>query len=481
MATPKRLIGRYELADLVAESPGTTLWRASDPVLNRAVAVRLIAASDPRREELRATARAAAIVDDRRIVHVLDVIDTPDGGLAVVTEWITGRNLAEVARELVTAEAATEICLDVARALQSAHKAGIAHGRILPSSVIICDTGPRIRGLGIDAVLFGIWPEVAPARADLHGVGAVLHAMLTGRWPGEVPGQREPGEVDGLPVSSTSAGMRLTPARLVAGVPRLLDEFVACSLVDAAPPRGRNAYPDLATAIAALSVAVRTTRPSPPLPQRTVHPHQRSRRLGAMALALVGSVLLAGVGWLLMATGPAASKQVASPGNGRAVLFAPVVTKIAVPTVSAAGNTLPIVGISEFNPFGHSAESTDPVTRAVDADPASAWHTATYVTTTLDGKAGVGLLLDLGISRSVSAVDLVLVGNGTDLQLLASTSIPTDPSTMNLVLKVAGAGAQIELRAPTPVTARYLVVWLTKLPVAAQGYGGGIAEIAVHG
>ena len=480
MAVAQRLIGRYELVDLVAESPGTKLWRAHDPVLNRAVAIRLVGAKDPRREELRQTARAAAIVDDRRIVHVLDVIDTADGGLAVVTEWISGRNLAEVAAKPISADQAAEIAIEMARALQSAHQAGIAHGRILPSSVIICDTGPRLRGLGIDAVLFGVTPEVDSRRADIHGVGAILHAALTGKWPASPPPDLGGDDVDGLPVSPLAGGRRLTPARLVAGVPRLLDEAVACSLVDAAPPRGRETFPDLAAVIAALSVAVRAARPIVAVPERVIGPRQRARQLTGVVIALLGAVALAGIGWAIMSTGPAATTANTKPSD-RSILFAPVVTKLPVPSSSAVGTSLPIVAISEFNPFGTATESNDPPTLAADGNPVSAWRTAKYKTATLDGKPGVGLLIDLGTPRPVSSVTFILVGNGTDLELRGGNFAPTNPAQFALILKVTGAGQQIELRAPSPVTVRYLLVWLTKLPVGDQGYVGGVAEVSVHG
>lgn len=476
--TGDRLIGRYNLTDLVAESPGTALWRAADPVLNRTVAIRLVSANDPRLAQLRLTARAAAVVDDRRIVHVLDVIDTPDGGLAVVTEWISGRNLAELVAEPLAPDAAAELALEVAEALASAHECGIAHGRILPSSVIICDTGPRVRGLGIDAVLFGVHPGPDPRRADIHGVGAVLQAALTGRWAGPLPEGWN--DADGLLESPISGGRRLTPARLVAGVPRALDEFVARSLIDGTPPRGRTSFADLEVCVAALAEAARSARPAAPLPRREISAHQKRNRYLAIGAGFLAAVVLAGVGLAVLSFGAPASTTRAN-ANSKSILFAPVVKTVPTPTTSAVGNNIPVVGITEFNPFGTGSESTDPVTLAIDGDPVSAWHTATYKTAKLDGKPGVGLILDLGAPRPVSGVSLLLVGNGTDVELRGGNSIPADPNGMELILKVSGAGQQINLRAPSPATVRYLLVWLTKLPVSGSGYQGGIAEITVQG
>ena len=83
----ERHVGRYVLEDLVAENVNTSLWRAQDPALQRAVGARLIPADDPRVEGLRAAAVAASAVQDRRIVPVLDVVESGDH-VAVITEWI---------------------------------------------------------------------------------------------------------------------------------------------------------------------------------------------------------------------------------------------------------------------------------------------------------------------------------------------------------------------------------------------------------
>ena len=76
-------LGRYQLHDLVTQDPGLEghadvfLWRGYDEILDRSVAVRILDADDPRCAAVLGAAQAAARVDDRRLLRVLDVISLP--------------------------------------------------------------------------------------------------------------------------------------------------------------------------------------------------------------------------------------------------------------------------------------------------------------------------------------------------------------------------------------------------------------------
>jgi hypothetical protein len=96
-------------------------------------------------------------------------------------------------------------------------------------------------------------------------------------------------------------------------------------------------------------------------------------------------------------------------------------------------------------------------------------------------KSGVGLVLDLGVSHSVSEVDLTTVGSPTSVSVYVSATNPE-----NLVGLTAAATAEVTSTHATvdldqPQTGRYVVVWLTKLPAVAGGFRGGIAEAVVKG
>jgi putative peptidoglycan lipid II flippase len=153
-----------------------------------------------------------------------------------------------------------------------------------------------------------------------------------------------------------------------------------------------------------------------------------------------------------------------------------------VPATSSGDQVLPIVSVTDFDPFGNSKqENPQLVPLAVDSDPATAWLTVHYKAADMSGKPGVGLLVDLGAPRPVSAVALRLVGNGTDLALLATDDPTAKIDTFTSMAQVTGAGQSLTLRVPRPVTTRYVVVWLTSLPSADGSYQGGIADLHVLG
>jgi serine/threonine kinase PknH len=81
----------------------------------------------------------------------------------------------------------------------------------------------------------------------------------------------------------------------------------------------------------------------------------------------------------------------------------------------------------------------------------------------------------------VSEVDLATVGSPTSVSIYVSASDP-----QNLVgLDVAGSaqitGTHGTVSLDQPVTGRYVVVWLTRLPPVSGGFRGGIADAVVKG
>jgi putative peptidoglycan lipid II flippase len=154
----------------------------------------------------------------------------------------------------------------------------------------------------------------------------------------------------------------------------------------------------------------------------------------------------------------------------------------ALPTASGGEKVFPIVSATDFDPFGNNKqENPDLVPLALDNNPATAWTTVHYKAADMSGKGGVGLLLDLGAPRPVSAVTLRLVGNGTDLAILATDNPTKKVTTFTSMAEVTGAGNTLTLRVPKPVTTRYVVVWLTNLPAADGSYQGGVADVRVLG
>jgi hypothetical protein len=146
------------------------------------------------------------------------------------------------------------------------------------------------------------------------------------------------------------------------------------------------------------------------------------------------------------------------------------------------------VTVTSFDPDDQSGgppvENPDQVSLVTDGDPTTAWTTETYQ----DGpplapyKRGLGLLLDLGRERPVSSVDITLDGGDHDLTLFAApgaSAAPTDITGLTRVAREAGVQGRVRVR-PTDLTTRWLVVWLTALPVSGPGYQGQVGEVVVR-
>ncbi len=468
-AGPNRQIGRFTLDDLVEERYGAQIWRAVDSTLNREVALWLVSADPQLAADLDAATRIAATVDDRRILRTLDVFKSDDL-LVIVTEWSGGEVLAHHLTAPLPAAEAARIAYEVAGAIESAHAKGIAHGRLRPANVLVGDDGEvRVSGLGIDAVLAGIDPVAGddPVAADLNGIGSILYACLTARWP--------EGDADGVPGAPDVGGHVPPPSRLLADVPESLDAFTARTVMPIDPPRDRPRLDSAGQAREYLGASLTDLTGE----RRTLGgtTSERSNLLPRIAggIAVILLVLgLAWAGWQLL-TSETDSTATAEP------------TPAASPSAEASASEPPeapkptryrILNGTDFDPLGNGEENPDRVPFAFDGDKNTAWRTVTYYNKSLD-KPGVGLLLDLGAPRTIGAVSLDLVGNGTDLQVLTSNEPGDNPQDYDLMAQATEAGEKVRLKSAEPTSARYVLVWMTDLPQVDGGWRGGIREVRV--
>ena len=146
---------------------------------------------------------------------------------------------------------------------------------------------------------------------------------------------------------------------------------------------------------------------------------------------------------------------------------------------AVAGEIL-VVNAQDFDPYGPDKEEMpDSVPAAIDAKGDSAWMTDTYSAPNLDGKKGVGLLLDLGTAQPVSAVRLELVGAGSSVQVRIASEILPKPKNWTLLAEAQAIGTAIDLRAPRPIVGRYVLIWFTQLPPNEGAYQGGVRDVTV--
>ena len=474
------LLGRYRLVDRVGDTAGTTVWRSYDERLRRPVGLRLVARDSEVAAKLRTAAVDASRVTDRRAVPVLDICDDDDHDLlVVVTEWISGTAFGDYlgarrGEPLPPREAAT-LALEVARCLAAAEDAGVTHAHLRPNAVMITDSGEvRVRGLGVDQALHGVEPADLDARlADVHAAGAVLFAGLPGRWPGSTAVEHLPG------VPSMGGDRTPWPSRVVADVPADLDAICARALQSTHAPKGLGHFTDVTQVAEALTASL-VTAPHEPAPARGWG-RGVLRTVGVLVVVLA-AVGLVGLGVRLV-LGLGGTPLTVARSTVTSLSPSPSAATATAAAPSAGEQVLPIVSVVDYDPYGNDKhENPQEAPLAVDTNPATAWHTVRYKSPDLGGgKPGVGLLVDLGAPRPVDAVVLRLVGNGTDLALLA-TDNPTAPeTTFTRMAEVTGAGNSVTLRVPKPVTTRYLLIWLTTVPATDGAYQGGISDIRVLG
>ncbi|WP_329456892.1 protein kinase family protein [Streptomyces sp. NBC_01497] len=498
-----KLARRYRLEECVTRLDGFSSWRAVDEKLRRAVGVHLLPAEHPRARSVLAAARSAALLGDPRFVQVLDAVEENDL-VYVVHEWLPDavELTALLASGPLEAHDAYQLVSQVSQAMAAAHREGLSHLRLTPSAVLRTSGGQyRIRGLAVNAALRGITTD-RPQRADTEAIGALLYASLTQRWPYETDAYG----MTGLP---KGVGL-LAPDQVRAGVHRGLSELAMRALANDGATASRQEPPcttpdELAKAVAEMP-RVRPPEPAfaaPPDYQRTTYQQGNygTAQTGPMHTAVAspvvppppmqtppGKLLKWVVSALVIVALGLGSWQIADrvlSHHGSDGTPAPSkVTKNGDDKAPAAPGPIAIMSAKDFDPPpGDGSENPEDVPKAIDNDPSTSWETKRYIGEPNFGnlKPGVGLILDLGKVQTIGSVTVDFDG-ATSVELRAaspdSASIPT---TVDGFTKIAqGTGEKVPLKPSKAVKARYVLVWLTKLPAAADGgYRGEVSEIHV--
>ncbi|MGA3524815.1 serine/threonine-protein kinase [Melissospora conviva] len=270
----RTLGGRYRLEHRIGLGGMSEVWQAHDQVLDRRVAVKLLAPGsgspgDTGVTRVRDEARAAARLVHPNVAAVHDFGTTTGVGSRVpyiVMELVTGDTLAQHLREgPLDWRIAVRVCAEVCAALAAAHAGGIVHRDIKPANIILTPAGAKVLDFGIaapaghrdddpDEVLFGTPAYTAPERfdgaaatpaADIYAVGVLLHLCITGRlpWPKGTgiadlrpPRQVEPAPLpapDGLPGEIADLYRRCLDARPQSRPTSLVAALLLAEAVDA--------------------------------------------------------------------------------------------------------------------------------------------------------------------------------------------------------------------------------------------------------
>jgi len=500
-----RRIARYTLLDEVAsrrDDHDVVLWRGFDEVLARDVSIRLLPQDDPRASSVIAAAQSSALVEDRRLLRVLDIFEVPATNdsvatIAIVSEWATGATLEEMMRarlwEPLPLEQAISIVDDVARAIAAGAETSVSHRRLRPSSVIVTDAHEvRVRGLGVDAALWGqLDSTLSPQAADIDGLGSLLYFLLAGVWPGSgsLPAV-------GLPRAPRAGGHVLPPSRISANVPRSIDDCIARSVQDAERARSVLMVSNAPAFVSMLSLSRDyLTGPGETAGIAFSRPDGVGAvgRVVAVISGLAGVAIIALLGWALFTGGEGPWRP-----NPEAAVAATILTGTATPvTETQVGieQVIPVVLATSFDPYADDnengkldgrkgRENEADVAQAIDGDAATAWTTSNYGTADADGKGGIGLILDLGAAHSVNSVSIDFDGVGAEAEVRVSDKVYRDPGTWNLLASAPAGGRSIELRSPRAKVGRYVLLWfpvLPKSPISPDSFSVGVAGVEVRG
>lgn len=200
---------RYELGHQIGTGGMATVYVAYDTVLDREVAVKVLAerfaADQAFVERFRREASAAAGLNHPNIVAVYDRGEA-EGTYYIVMEYLKGPDLKKVIRDQgpLDPAVAADNALQILSALTAAHAAGIIHRDIKPQNVMVSGDGRlRVADFGIARAdadqqmteagsVIGTAQYLSPEQAqgeettaasDTYAVGIVLYEMLTGRVP----------------------------------------------------------------------------------------------------------------------------------------------------------------------------------------------------------------------------------------------------------------------------------------------------------
>ena len=212
--TPGTRLGSYEIVSLVGAGGMGEVYRGRDMRLGRDVAIKVLpspAASDPdRRKRLDREARAVSALNHPNICTLHD-IGSQDGVDYLVMELVDGESLAaRLTRGALPIDQALRYGVEIAEALNAAHRGGIVHRDLKPGNVMLAKTGAKLLDFGLakaepshgvgdatktaplteDGAILGTLQYMAPeqlegkaadARTDIFAFGAVLYEMVTGR------------------------------------------------------------------------------------------------------------------------------------------------------------------------------------------------------------------------------------------------------------------------------------------------------------
>jgi eukaryotic-like serine/threonine-protein kinase len=214
VSAPQTVAGRYRIEGRLGAGGMSTVFRATDSVLERSVAVKLLAEhlaeDDDFVARFRREALSAARLQHPNVVQVFDSGQDPDSGRHyIVMEYVDGPSCADLLREnkRLELDETVHIVRDACHGLDYAHRAGVVHRDVKPGNLLIAEemNTTKLADFGIAKAaeqtritqvgsVLGTAAYLSPEQAhgeesgppsDIYSLGVCAYQFLTGRLPHE--------------------------------------------------------------------------------------------------------------------------------------------------------------------------------------------------------------------------------------------------------------------------------------------------------
>jgi putative peptidoglycan lipid II flippase len=479
--------GRYRLLVFHGGAPPLQFWQALDTALDRQVALTFVdpdgALPDEVLQEILSRTLRLSRIDKPGIARVLDVVHTGSGGL-VVSEWIRGGSLQEVADTAPSPVGAVRAMQSLAAAADAAHRAGVALSIDHPSRVRVSIEGDVV--LAYPATM----PDANP-QDDIRGIGAALYALLVNRWP-----LLESGVRSGLAAAERdSAGNPVEPMSVDRDIPFQISAVAVRAVQEDGGIRSASTLLNLlqqATAVADRTEVLGPIDDSPSPSAALIAPGQEqatlARRRRNLLIGVGAGLAVIVVALLVLAS--IVSKIFGNVGGGlnkdELGLNGPSSSSASASSSAppaAAGSVVKPTKATVFSPDG-DADNAGTAGQAIDGDPSTAWATEVYTDAVPfpSFKQGEGLILQLPSPTVIGQVTIDTPSNGTKVEIRAASS--SSPSSLNDTTVLAQAFTLkpghnvIPVRAGSPTS--NVLVWISTLGSTSGKSQAGFSEITVQ-
>ncbi|ORB43282.1 murein biosynthesis protein MurJ [Mycobacterium paraseoulense] len=477
--------GRYRLLVFHGGAPPLQFWQALDTALDRQVALTFVdpdgALPDDVLQEILSRTLRLSRIDKPGIARVLDVVHTGHGGL-VVSEWVRGGSLQEVADTAPSPVGAVRAMQSLAAAADAAHRAGVALSIDHPSRVRVSIEGDVV--LAYPATM----PDANP-QGDIRGIGAALYALLVNRWP-----LTESSVRSGLaPAERDSTGQPVEPMVIDREIPFQISAVAVRAVQEDGGIRSASTLLNLlqqATAVADRTEVLGPIDDSPAPPIARVSAAQDdanlARRRRNVLIGVGAGLVVIVVALLVLAS--VVSKIFGNVGGGlnkdELGLNGPSSSvSSSAPSSSAAGSVVKPTRASVYAPDG-DADNASTAGQAIDGDPSTAWATEVYTDAVPfpSFKQGEGLMLQLPNPTVVGQVTIDTPSSGTKVEIRSSAT--ASPASLNDTTVLAPAFTLkpghnvIPVRSGSPTS--NLLVWISTLGTTNGKSQAGFSEITVQ-